>query len=62
MIDDPGVEEEVKKLNTMPILMGAFVISNSKIKKNKFVHAINGFYTNYLYYTDTDRLCVETKH
>ena len=28
MIDDPGSENEVKKLNTMPLHLGAFVLSN----------------------------------
>ena len=30
MIDDKGLEDEVKKLNTMPLYLGAFVLSNSK--------------------------------
>ena len=30
MIDDAGLEDEVKKLNTMPLHLGAFVLSNSK--------------------------------
>ena len=62
MIDDPGLEDEVKKLNTMPLQLGAFVLSNSKRMMNNFIHAINGFYTNDLYYTDTDSLYIENKH
>ena len=27
-----------------------------------FIHAINGFYTNDLYYTDTDSLHIENEH
>ena len=46
MIDDAGLEDEVKKLNTMPLHLGAFVLSNSKKIMNNFIHAINGFYTN----------------
>ena len=46
MIDDAGVEDEVKKLKTMPPHLGAFVLSNSKRIMNNFIHAINGFYTN----------------
>ena len=46
MIDDEGLEDEVKKLNTMPFHLGAFVLSNSKRIMNNFIHAINGFYTN----------------
>ena len=30
MIDDPGLKYEVKKLNTMPLHLGAFVLLNSK--------------------------------
>ena len=29
---------------------------------NNFIHAINGFYTNDVYYTDTDSLYIENKH
>ena len=29
MIDDAGLEDEVKKLNTKPLHVGAFVLSNS---------------------------------
>ena len=49
MIDDVGLEDEVKKLNTMPLHLGAFVLSNSKRIMNNFIHAINGFYTNDVY-------------
>ena len=62
MIDDAGLEDEVKKLNTMPLHFGAFVLSNSKRIMNNFIHAINGFYTNDVYYTDTDSLYIENKH
>ena len=62
MIDDAGLEEEVKKLNTMPPHLGAFLLSNSKRIMNNFIHAINGFYTNDVYFTDTDSLYIENKH
>ena len=45
MIDDKGLEEEVKKLKTMPLHLGAFVLSNSKRMLTKFIHAISGFHT-----------------
>ena len=61
-IDDAGLEDEVKKLNTMPLNLGAFVLSNSKRIMSNFIHAINGFYTNDLYYTDTDSLYIGNKH
>ena len=46
MIVDAGLEDEVKKLNTMQFHSGVFVLSNSKRIMNNFIHAINGFYTN----------------
>ena len=61
LIDDAGLEDKVKKLNTMPLHLGAFVISNSKRFMNNFIHAFNGFYTNDVYYTDTDSLYLEKK-
>ena len=62
MIDDKGLEDEIKKINTMPLHLGAFVLSNSKRIMNNFIHAINGFYTNDVYYTDCDSLYIENKH
>ena len=61
-IDDAELEDEVKKLNTMALHLGAFVLYNSKRIMNNFIHAINGFYTNDVYYTDTDSLYIENKH
>ena len=61
MIDDAGLEDEVKKLNTMPIHLGVFVLSNSKSIMNNFIHAVNGFYANDVYYTDTDSLYMAKK-
>ena len=61
MIDDAGLEDEVKELNTMPPHLGAFILSNSKRNMNNFIHAINGFYTNDLYYADTDSMYIENK-
>ena len=62
MIDNPGLEDEVKKLYTMPLHLGAFVLSNSKRIMNNFIHVIGGFYTNDVYYTDMDSLYIENKH
>ena len=54
--------DEVKNLNTLPIHLGAFVLLNSKKIMINFIHALNGFYTNDLFYTDTDSLQLENKH
>ena len=62
MIDDAGLEDEVKKINTLPLNLGAFVLSNSRTIMNNFIHAIGGFYTNDVYYTDTYSLYIENKH
>ena len=62
MIDDAGLEDEVKKLIIMTLHLGAFVLSTSKRIMNNLRHAIIGFYTNDAYYTDTDSLYTENKH
>ena len=46
----------------MPLQMGAFVLSNSKRIMNTSIHAIDGFYTNDVFYTDNNSLCTENKH
>ena len=62
MVQDEGLEDQVKKLNTMPLHLGAFVLSNSRRIMNNFIHANNRFYTNDIYYGDTDSLYFENKH
>ena len=62
MIDDAGLEEEVKNLNAMPLHLGSSLLSNSKRFMDNFIHAINGFYTNDLFYEDTDSMYSENKH
>ena len=44
--DGAGLEDEVKILNTMPLHLGAFVLSNSKWIMINFIHAKSGFFTN----------------
>ena len=46
MVDDAGLEDKVRKLYTMPLRLGSFVLSNSKRMMNNFIQAIVGFYTN----------------
>ena len=62
MKDDEGVEDEVKKPNTLPLQIAVFILSNSKRNMNNFTHAIDGFYSNDVYYTDTNSLYLENKH
>ena len=60
--EEEGLEYEGKKGNTMPLHLGAFVLSNSKRIMNNYIHTIDGFFTNDAYYTDTDSLDIESKH
>ena len=43
MKDDAGLKDEVKKVNTMPLQIGAFELSNSEQNMNNFMHALIGF-------------------
>ena len=62
MKDDEGLEDEVKKANTLPLQLAVFILSNSKRIMKNFIHAIDGIYSNDVYYTDTDSLYNENKH
>ena len=62
MIDHAGLEDEVKKFNTVPFRLGDFVLPNSKRIIKNFIHAINGCFENDVYYTDTDSSYIEKKH
>ena len=62
MKDVEGLEAEVKKANTLPLQSAVFIVSNSKRIMNNFIHAIEGFYTIDVYYTDTDSFYIESKH
>ena len=46
----------------MLLHLGVFVLSNSNRNMNNFLHAIGGFYTNEIYYEDTDSMYIENKH
>ena len=50
------------KVNTLPLQLAVFILSNSKRIMNSFIHAIGGFYTYDVFYTDTDSLYIENKH
>ena len=52
---DPGIDKK-KKLKSMPSHIGIFVLSHSKRIVKKFVHEKSGFYSNKVYYQDTDSL------
>ena len=60
--DDEWLGDEVKKVNTLPLQLVEFILSNSKRNVNSFIHAIGGYYTKDVYYTDTDSLYIEGIH
>ena len=59
---DEGLEDGVKKVNTLPLQLAVFILSNSKRIMNNFIHAIDEFYSNDVYFTDTDSFYIENKH
>ena len=54
-----GLDGDNDVKNTLPSLLGAFILSNSKRSMNNFVREINGFYNISIYYRDTDTLYIE---
>ena len=62
MKDGEGLQDEVKTVNTLPLQLAVFIVSNSERIMNNFIHAIDRFYTNDVYYTNTDGLYIENKH
>ena len=56
-----GLERNNDVKNTLPGHLGAFILSNSKRFLNNFIREINGFYSNSIYYRDTDSLYIEKK-
>ena len=62
MEDDEVLLDETKKVNTLPLQLVVFILSNSKRIMNNFINAVGGFFTNDVYYTDCDSLYIENKH
>ena len=52
----------MKKVITLPLHLAVFILSNSKRKLNNFIHSIDGFNTNNVFYSDIDKLYIESKH
>ena len=44
--------------NTVSARLGALILCNSKRIMNNFIRAMNGFYNNNVFYTDTDSLYI----
>ena len=62
MKKDDGLDDDCDIKNTVPAVLGAFILSNSKRNMNNFIREINGFYNNSIYYGDTDSLYIEKKY
>ena len=56
-----GFDSDNEVKNTLPIQLGALILSNSKRIMNNFIREINVFYNNSIYYGDTDSLYIEKK-
>ena len=56
MKKDDGLDDDYDIKNTLPAVLGAFILSNSKRIMNKFVREINGFCINSINFGDTDSL------
>ena len=56
MKKDDGLDFDCDIKNTVPAVLGAFILSNSKRIMNNFIREITGFYNNSIYYGDTDSL------
>ena len=62
MKKDDGLDDDCDIKTTLPAVLGAFILANSRRIMNKFIREINGFYKNNIYYTDTDSLYIEKKY
>ena len=61
MKKDEGLDDDSGIKNTLPAVLGAFILSNIERIMNIFVRERNGFYNNSIYYGDTDSLYIEKK-
>ena len=62
--DDEGVDDydKAKAINTMPSQFGSYILSHSKRLMNNVFREIDGFYSNYIYYGDTDSGYIQKTH
>ena len=62
--DDEGVDDydKAKSINTMPSHFGSFILSHSERLMNDVFREIDGFYSNNIYYGDTDSGYIHKKH
>ena len=62
MKKDDGLDDDCDIKNSLPAVLGAFILANSRRIMNNFIREINGFFENNVYYTDTDSLYIEKKY
>ena len=64
MKKDDGLHDDFDIKNTLPAVLGAFILGNSRRNMINFIRETNEFYIkkNKIYYTDTDSLYIEKKH
>ena len=62
--DDEGVDDydKAKSVNTMPSHFGSYILSHSKRLMNDVFREIDGFYSNNIYFGDTDSGYIHKKH
>ena len=61
MKKDDGLDDDCDITNTLPAVLGAFTLSNSKRIRNNFMREINVFFINSIYSGDIDSLYIEKK-
>ena len=59
---DDGLDGDYDIKNTLPAVLGAFVLGNSIRIMNKFIGEKNRFYNNNIYYTDTESLYIKKNY
>ena len=62
MKKDDGLDDDCDIKNTLPAVLGAFILGNSRRIMIKFIRELNGFYNNNIFYTDTNSLYIEKKY
>ena len=62
MKKDDRLDDDSDTKNTLPEVLGAFILSNNKRNMKNFFRDVNGFYNNNIYYGETDSLYIEKKY
>ena len=62
MKKDDGLDDDCDIKNSLPAVLGAFILGYSRRVSNKFIRQINRFCNNIIYYGDTDSMYIEKKY